>query len=87
MLGVLEAIEDFYNDEVANTQRIWRLVDLARAKDDKAAESFLRWFIDEQVEEEKNASELLAKVRMVKDSPVALLALDGVLSQRSNFFV
>jgi ferritin len=82
MLGVLEAIEDFYNDEVANTQRIWRLVDLARAKDDKAAESFLRWFIDEQVEEEKNASELLAKVRMVKDSPVALLALDGVLSQR-----
>jgi ferritin len=82
MLGVLEAIEDFYNDEVANTQRIWRLADLARAKDDKAAESFLRWFIDEQVEEEKNASELLAKVRMVKDSPVALLALDGVLSQR-----
>jgi ferritin len=79
---VLEAIEDFYNDEVANTQRIWRLADLARAKDDKAAESFLRWFIDEQVEEEKNASELLAKVRMVKDSPVALLALDGVLSQR-----
>jgi ferritin len=82
MLGVLEAIEDFYNDEVANTQRIWRLADLARAKDDKAAESFLRWFVDEQVEEEKNASELLAKVRMVKDSPVALLALDGVLSQR-----
>jgi ferritin len=82
MLGVLEAIEDFYNDEVANTQRIWRLADLARAKDDKAAESFLRWFIDEQVEEEKNASELLAKVGMVKDSPVALLALDGVLSQR-----
>jgi len=82
MLGVLEAIEDFYNDEVANTQRIWRLADLARAKDDKAAESFLRWFIDEQVEEEKNASELLAKVRMVKDSPAALLALDGVLSQR-----
>jgi ferritin len=82
MLGVLEAIEDFYNDEVANTQRIWRLADLARAKDDKAAESFLRWFIDEQVEEEKNASELLAKARMVKDSPVALLALDGVLSQR-----
>jgi ferritin len=82
MLGVLEAIEDFYNDEVANTQRIWRLADLARAKDDKAAESFLRWFIDEQVEEEKNASELLAKVGMVKDSPAALLALDGVLSQR-----
>jgi len=82
MLGVLEAIEDFYNDEVANTQKIWRLADLARAKDDKATESFLRWFIDEQVEEEKNASELLAKVRMVKDSPVALLALDDVLSQR-----
>jgi ferritin len=82
MLGVLEAIEDFYSDEVANTQRIWRLADLARAKDDKAAESFLRWFIDEQVEEEKSASELLAKVGMVKDSPVALLALDGVLSQR-----
>jgi ferritin len=80
--SVLEAIEDFYNSEVTNTQRIWRLVDLARSKGDKATESFLKWFVDEQVEEEKNASELLAKVRMTKDSPPALLALDSVLAQR-----
>lgn len=80
--SIVEAVEDFYNAEVANTKRIWSLVDLARSKGDKATEMFLKWFVDEQVEEEKNASELLAKVKMAKDSPAAILALDNMLAQR-----
>ncbi|MEM2299095.1 MAG: ferritin [Thermofilaceae archaeon] len=80
--SVLEAAEDFLNAEIENTKRIWRMVDLARQAGDKAAESFLKWFIDEQVEEEKNASELLARVKLVKDQPAGLLALDRMLAER-----
>ncbi|MCY0890730.1 MAG: CoA transferase [Pyrobaculum arsenaticum] len=82
--SVLEAVEDFYNAEVENTKRIWELVDLAKAKGDKATESFLKWFVDEQVEEEKLAAELLAKVKLAKDSPAALLTLDNLLAQRKE---
>lgn len=80
--SILEVVEEFYRAETENTKKIWSLVELARSKGDKATESFLKWFIDEQIEEEKNAADLLAKVKLVKDSPAALLALDNMLAQR-----
>jgi|UniRef100_A0A7C1GPY8 ferritin len=80
--SILEAVEDFLAAEVENTKRIWRLVDLARESGDKAAESFLQWFVNEQVEEEKNANELLAMLKLTKEHPSAILALDRVLAER-----
>ncbi|MEM0246771.1 MAG: ferritin [Desulfurococcaceae archaeon] len=80
--SVLEAVRDFYEAERANTQRIWNLVDLARRHGDKATEAFLQWFVNEQVEEEEQALDLLNKVEMIKDNVAALLALDKVLSER-----
>lgn len=80
--SILEAIRDFYNAEKANTQRIWSLVDLARKYGDKATEAFLQWFINEQVEEEEQAMDLLNKVELVKDNPAGLLTLDRFLSER-----
>jgi len=80
--SVEKAVEDFYNAEVANTARIWELVELSKRAGDKATESFLKWFVDEQVEEEKNAQELLARIKLVRDSPAALLMLDRVLAER-----
>jgi len=79
---VLEAIEDFVKAEEENTRRIWRMVDLARQAGDKAAESFLQWFVNEQVEEERSANDLLSKVKLVKDQPAGLLMLDRMLSER-----
>ncbi|MEM0377763.1 MAG: ferritin [Thermosphaera sp.] len=78
----LELVEEFYNAERRNTERIWELVDLAIKHNDKAAESFLKWFVDEQVEEEKNASELLAKIKLIGDNIAGLLQLDRVLAER-----
>lgn len=80
--SILEAAEDFLKAEQENTQRIWKMVDLARQAGDKAAENFLQWFVSEQVEEEKNASELLAKVKMIKDQAAGILALDRTLAER-----
>lgn len=80
--SVLEVARDFVEAEKANTRRIWSLVDLARKHNDKATEAFLQWFVNEQVEEEASAQELLAKVEMVKDNAAALLALDRILAER-----
>ncbi len=80
--SALEAVQDFLKAEEENTKRIWQMVDLARQVGDKAAESFLRWFVDEQVEEEKTASWLLARLELVRDQPAGLLALDRELSER-----
>ncbi|AKG38576.1 ferritin [Infirmifilum uzonense] len=80
--SILEAVEDFLKAEQENTQSIWRMVDHARQAGDKAAENLLQWFVSEQVEEEKIASELLAKVKLIKDNPAGIIALDRVLAER-----
>lgn len=80
--NILEAIRDFYTAEKNNTQRIWSLVDIARRQGDKATESFLQWFVNEQVEEEEQAMDLLSKMELIRDNIAALLTLDRVLSER-----
>jgi ferritin len=43
---------------------------------------FLAWFVTEQVEEEANASQIVEKLKMVKDHPQGLLMLDAQLAGR-----
>jgi len=43
----------------------------------------LQWFLTEQVEEEKTAREIVAKFRLVKTDPSALLDLDRELASRA----
>ena len=42
----------------------------------------LQWFIEEQVEEEANASEILDKLKMMGDRPGAILYLDKSMAKR-----
>ena len=64
------------------TSRINNLCDAAENVKDRAAVSFLDWYITEQVEEENNASTILAKLDLIKDDAHALLLLDQELAQR-----
>ena len=43
----------------------------------------LQWFLTEQVEEEKTAREVVAKFKMIKNDPAALLDMDRELGARS----
>jgi ferritin len=43
----------------------------------------LQWFLTEQVEEEKTAREIVAKFRLVKNDPSAILDLDRDLAART----
>jgi ferritin len=79
----LAIFEESYAHEQKVTGLIHKLVDLARAENDHAAEVFLAWFVSEQVEEEANASEIVEKLKMVKEHVQGLLMLDAHLAQRA----
>lgn len=65
------------------TASIHALMDLAIKENDHATQSFLRWYVDEQVEEEANASAILAKLEMIGPAGgAALLMLDHELGAR-----
>ena len=74
--------EDAYAHEQNVTAWINELMDLAHSEKDYAAISFFNWFIDEQVEEEKNASEILDRLSLTHSSPASLFLLDNELKQR-----
>ena len=82
--GVVDAVEEFVRIEGETTRRVWNLVDMARQEGDKATESFLQWFVNEQVEEEKLASDMLAKVKLAGISGPALLMLDRMYASRGK---
>ena len=78
-LGVFESA---YAHEQKVTAMINDLVDIATAESDHATVSFLKWFVDEQVEEEASASEVADKLRMIGDSKMGLYMLDKELGRR-----
>jgi ferritin len=42
----------------------------------------LKWFVDEQVEEERSTGDIVERLKMVNDQTGALLMLDAHLGQR-----
>jgi len=78
-LAVFEAVSAH---EQKVTALINQLVDLAIQQKDHATNSFLRWFVDEQVEEEGNAGKIVGQLKLIKDSPEALFLMDKELSGR-----
>jgi ferritin len=60
-----------------------KLVDLAIAESDHAANSFLQWFVNEQVEEEATVEAIVDKLKLVGDHGVALFMLDAELAKRT----
>lgn len=64
------------------TEQINSLYELAFNEKAFAALVELEWFIQEQVEEEKSAREIVHKFHLVKDDPASLLDLDRELAAR-----
>lgn len=78
----VSAFEDTLAHEKHITGKINDLVNLALKEGDHAVNSFLQWFVDEQVEEEATAETILQQMKMVGDHPMGLFMLDKDLGQR-----
>lgn len=79
MLGVFEAALEH---EKMITSRIHKLYELSTNEKDYAFQVSLQWFINEQVEEEANAMEIITKLKSVGDSKEGLFMIDKELGQR-----
>ncbi|MFW6290454.1 MAG: ferritin, partial [Mariniphaga sp.] len=67
------------------TSLINNIMDIATEEHDHATQSFLQWFVDEQVEEEANVTEILDSLRLIEGEAKGngLFMLDRELRQRS----
>ena len=70
--------------EQATTAMLNNIFGIAVEEQEYATQSFLKWFVDEQVEEEKNVGENLAMLQMAGDSKGTLLMLDHKLGKRGK---
>ena len=79
----LDVFKNVLEHEKYVTSRINALMDVAEEEKDRAALSFLDWYLKEQVEEENTVGGVLAKLELIGDDKHALLLLDKDLETRT----
>jgi ferritin len=80
----LEVAEEVAAHEAKVTASIYALYELALKEKDYPAQVMLQWFISEQVEEEKNAAEIVANLKLIEERGTAVLMLDHRLAKRKG---
>jgi ferritin len=80
----LEVAEEVAAHEAKVTASINALYELALKEKDYPAQVMLQWFISEQVEEEKNAAEIVANLKLIEARGTAVMMLDHRLAKRGS---
>jgi ferritin len=81
--SILEVFNSALEHEKSNTRNIYAIADAATDERNHATMSFLKWFIDEQVEEEALMSSLIKKLERIGNDSAALYMLDTELASRT----
>lgn len=81
--NVLTLFEDTLAHEQKVTSLINSLNQLAIDENDFATQSALKWFIDEQIEEEKNAQGIIDVIKLIGDNGYGLYNYDKELATRT----
>ncbi|NMC14780.1 MAG: ferritin [Chloroflexi bacterium] len=82
--SALDAFNDAYEHEQLVTGMINKIYETALEQKDYPSQIMLQWFIDEQVEEEKNASDIVEQLKRIEERGTAILMLDHELGKRSE---
>jgi ferritin len=72
----IEIFQQVLAHEQKVTASIKAIYELALKEGDQATQIALQWFISEQVEEEKNAADVIEQLKMAGDMPFGLMFLD-----------
>jgi ferritin len=80
--SVLDMFTQTLEHEKKVTGLIQNLMTIAKADKDYASENRLIWFIDEQVEEEESARDMIAAVEAVEGNKYGMYMLDKELAAR-----
>lgn len=81
--SVLDVFESTLQHEQKVTSLINNLFALTTKENDYATQSMLKWFIDEQVEEEENAQNIIDNLKMIQGNGYGLYMLDKELGART----
>ena len=81
--NALEAFKDTLAHEKKVTALINNLYEIALEEKDYPAQNMLKWFIDEQVEEEESAQEIIDQLDAVDGNKYGLLMIDKDLATRT----
>lgn len=76
------AFKDTLNHERKVTAMINKLYSLAVTQSDFATQNFLNWFVDEQVEEEEIASNIVDQLLFVDGNSTGIFIIDQKLGER-----
>ncbi len=80
--NLLQMFEETYEHECKVTSLINGCYETALAEKDYATSTMLQWFIDEQVEEESNALEIIDMLKITGEKSGGVLYLDKKLGSR-----
>ena len=80
----IDVMKKVLEHEKKVTATIEALYELALKEKDYATQVMLHWFIKEQVEEEKNASDIIEMLKNIGDAPAGLAMLDSRLGARAK---
>lgn len=78
----LDIFKQVLEHEQKITKLINKLYELSIKEKDYPTEMMLHWFINEQVEEEKNDNEIINQLEMLGDSSAMLMMIDRRLAER-----
>ena len=75
--SVRQAVELALEREKQTTKEIWAIQYLADETKDAATHQWIKFLVDEQVEEEKTTQDLLTRIQAIGDDRAGLLLIDG----------
>lgn len=78
----VEVFKTAYAHEQYVTSRIYKLVDLAISERDYATQSMLKWYVDEQMEEEDNTGGIVSKLEFLGNDKHGVYIVDRELAAR-----
>jgi nonheme iron-containing ferritin len=81
--SILNVFESSLRYEQTITESINKLFALTSEENDYATQSMLKWFIDEQVEEEETVKTIIDNLKMIKDNGYGIYMIDKELGSRA----
>ncbi|TAE89469.1 MAG: ferritin [Bacteroidetes bacterium] len=79
--SILETCQKSLESEHKVTQSIYKLIETARKENDHATEAFLKFFVDEQLEEEMQFNRLIDRIKLIGGGPQSMYYVDKELEK------
>jgi ferritin len=82
--SIEELFDKVLKHEQFVTKKINEMVDICLEERDHTTNSFLQWFVEEQIEEESLVQDVVDKIKLVGESKVGNFHIDMYLSQLAD---